>query len=392
MRTGWRRSALAGAGALTCVVALGAASQAATSTTATESASSSETASESTDGGTAADLAEAQTSSEGVEVRTLGTVTVRPYQSAENPPAVLAVHGVQRVDGATVVYWSAGYADGGDVDVDGFSELSSPGGGNGGYTNGGYLGTVRLVDPAGGQVYRTVANPASSGVASPFASPTSAFPDEAGTMGVLYSVLPELPDSVETVDVDLVFGVTIPDVPVADGLLEPAVGGGDVVPLGTGWPEVDEDALGDIEDPDSYVHEISVVSEALDNSQVVTETGETVTIDLAADVLFAFDKADLNPAAQTKLAEIVQKLIADGATGQISVVGHTDSQGSDSYNLDLSNRRAQSVAAVLQPQLASQGLTFAVEGRGEAEPVADNSTPEGQQANRRVTITYTAGG
>ena len=113
MRTGWRRSALAGAGALTCVVALGAASQAATSTTATESASSSETASEGTGGGTTADLAEAQTSSEGVEVRTLGTVTVRPYQSAENPPAVLAVHGVQRVDGATVVYWSAGYADGG---------------------------------------------------------------------------------------------------------------------------------------------------------------------------------------------------------------------------------------------------------------------------------------
>ncbi len=389
MRTGWRRSALAGAGALTCVVALAASSQAASSTTATESATSSET---SDGGGSAAgsDLTRAQTSSEGVEVRTYGTVTVRPYQDASREPAVLAVHGVQRVDGATVVYWSGGSADG-DVDAAGLSEIAGPGAGNGDYTNGGYPGSVRLVDPVGGQVYRTVAHPEQSGVAVPFASPSTAFPQEPGTMGVLYAVLPELPESVATVDVDLVFGVTIPDVPVEDGLLEPAVAGDDVVPLGSGWPEVDEGAIGDI-DADSFVYPLSVVSEALDNSQVVTETGETVTIDLAADVLFAFDRADLNPAAQTKLTEITQKLVADGATGQISVVGHTDSQGSDAYNLDLSNRRAQSVAAVLQPQLASQGLTFAVEGKGEAEPVADNSTPEGQQANRRVTITYTAGG
>jgi outer membrane protein OmpA-like peptidoglycan-associated protein len=72
------------------------------------------------------------------------------------------------------------------------------------------------------------------------------------------------------------------------------------------------------------------------------------------------------------------------------VVGHTDSQGSDAYNDDLSRRRAEAVAAVLRPELAGgPELDLAVEGRGEREPVADNSTDEGRQANRRVSVTFT---
>ncbi|MCY7394719.1 MAG: OmpA family protein [Nocardioides sp.] len=337
------------------------------------------------------DLSESQTSSEDVEVRTFGTVTVRPYQQADRPSVAVALHGVQRVDGATVVYYSMGYT-GEELDPAGLSEISGPGASTGNYSSGGALGSVRLVDTAGGQVYRTVVDPEGpeGPAAQPFSSKHEAFPQEGGVMGVAYAVLPELPASTETVDVDLVFGVTIPDVPVQEGYLEPTADPGTVIPLGTGWPQVQETTVADI-DPDGFVFPLSAVTEALDDSQVVTEEGETVTIDLAADVLFAFDEAELSAAAQAKLAEITQKLTADQATGAVSIVGHTDSQGSDSYNVDLSRRRAQSVAAVLTPALSGQSLTFDVDGKGEAEPVADNGSDEGRQANRRVTITYTTG-
>lgn len=395
-----RRAWLTVAGGLCGVLALATVSQASTASSTTSDPSSSTSSSPSTSGsasqdaGAATDLAEPQTSAEGVEVRTLGTVTVRPYQTASNPPVVLALHGVQRVDGATVVYWSVGSEEEGAIDgPGGLSELAAEQVGAA-YVNTAGVGSVRLVDPSSATAWATVRRPSTADAPSPepFTSGYAALPTEAGQMAVLYAVLPELPDEVETVDVDLMFGVTIPDVPVDEGYLEPTTDPGQVIPLGTGWPEIDTDEVADMEDPGTWTYPLSTVTEALDDTQVVTETGETVTIDLAADVLFAFDRADLNPQAQAKLTEITQKLVADGATGQVSIVGHTDSQGSDAYNQDLSLRRAQSVAAVLQPALGGQSLTFAVEGRGESEPVADNGNPEGQQLNRRVSITYTAGG
>lgn len=377
---------------MVCVLAVAAGSAASTTTTTDDpSPTGSRTPVGSSDG---ADLAQPQVSSEGVEVSTYGTVTVRPYQVAENPPAVLAVHGVQRVDGATVVYFSGGFAGGVDeVDPAGLNELSGPGAANGSYTSGNSVGSVRLVDVENATTYRTVQLPSSvdSAVTLPFGSQAEAFPTEPGVMGVLYAVLPELPDSVDTVDVALLWGVVVRDVPVGDGYLEPAVDGADLIPLGTGWPAVDEAEVADI-DAETFTYPLSAVTEAVDDSQMVTETGDTVTIDLAADVLFAFDRADLSPQAQQRLSQIAQQLVADGATGQVSIVGHTDNQGSDEYNLDLSQRRAQTVADVLQPALAGQDLQLTVEGRGEAEPIADNGSAEGQQANRRVTITYTQEG
>ena len=69
----------------------------------------------------------------------------------------------------------------------------------------------------------------------------------------------------------------------------------------------------------------------------------------------------------------------------ILIVGHTDSKGSESYNQDLSERRAGSAAAYLREQgLAPARLTTV--GRGESEPVATNETAEGRQQNRRVEV------
>jgi outer membrane protein OmpA-like peptidoglycan-associated protein len=121
----------------------------------------------------------------------------------------------------------------------------------------------------------------------------------------------------------------------------------------------------------------------------MTETATVVT--LAADTLFEFDKADLTPAAQANLqrtADAVRK----GGSGPIAISGHTDAKGEDAYNLTLSARRAEAVAAWLKQQPGLSGREFAIEGKGETAPVALNAKPdgsddpEGRARNRRVVV------
>jgi outer membrane protein OmpA-like peptidoglycan-associated protein len=118
----------------------------------------------------------------------------------------------------------------------------------------------------------------------------------------------------------------------------------------------------------------------------VAETRETARglIVSLPDILFDFDKASLRPEAKQVLSKVCGiLLVADGY--ELSVEGHTDSVGSDSYNLDLSRNRAESV----QSFLANCGLTaeqISAAGFGESQPVASNNTPDGRQQNRRVEI------
>ena len=70
----------------------------------------------------------------------------------------------------------------------------------------------------------------------------------------------------------------------------------------------------------------------------------------------------------------------------IEVAGHTDSRGSESYNQELSERRAQSVAQYLAANQVMDERIIAV-GMGELRPVADNSNAAGQRLNRRVELT-----
>ncbi|QXI39600.1 OmpA family protein [Pseudomonas xantholysinigenes] len=113
-------------------------------------------------------------------------------------------------------------------------------------------------------------------------------------------------------------------------------------------------------------------------------TPEVITLDDQGQVLFAFDSAELTAGAQQRLHSLLPKL-NDPSVTSVKVVGHTDSVGSDSYNQKLSERRASSVAEYL----ISQGLAptkVTSQGRGEAEPVADNDTDEGRAHNRRVEL------
>ncbi len=116
---------------------------------------------------------------------------------------------------------------------------------------------------------------------------------------------------------------------------------------------------------------------------VKQETRGTV-ITIPGSVLFPSAKWTLLPAAQTKLAAVADAL-KDQEDHSILVEGHTDSQGSDSFNQDLSDNRARAVKDFLvshgvpSERVKSQGL-------GPTRPVADNKTVEGRASNRRVEI------
>ena len=103
-----------------------------------------------------------------------------------------------------------------------------------------------------------------------------------------------------------------------------------------------------------------------------------------SDVLFDVDKATLKPGAREKLAKVSGILLAyPGLT--IQVEGHTDSTGSDSYNQQLSERRAQAVRDYLVSQRIPAD-TVTARGFGESMPVVTNDTAAGRQQNRRVEL------
>ena len=111
-------------------------------------------------------------------------------------------------------------------------------------------------------------------------------------------------------------------------------------------------------------------------------------INLAENILFDYDKHELNPAAYPLLDELAQAL-QQTKVEHIEIAGHTDSKGSDDYNLRLSLQRAQAVLQALQ-QRHSAGQATA-HGYGEAQPVAPNEvdgtdSPSNRQLNRRVEI------
>jgi outer membrane protein OmpA-like peptidoglycan-associated protein len=116
----------------------------------------------------------------------------------------------------------------------------------------------------------------------------------------------------------------------------------------------------------------------------IRNTGDRLIVTLPQDILFSTDSATLRPTLVSDLRDVGQSLLAyPNTTAQ--VIGHTDSDGDAGYNLDLSQRRAQSVANVLLGEGVQRGR-ISVIGRGEDQPIASNLTPAGKAQNRRVEI------
>lgn len=117
----------------------------------------------------------------------------------------------------------------------------------------------------------------------------------------------------------------------------------------------------------------------------IKEESRGTVITLSGGVLFASGKSELLPAAQLKLNSVADALMQQDPDSKMVVEGHTDSQGGEAYNQDLSQRRAQTV----RDYLVSRGMAAdraTAQGFGPSRPIADNKSTEGRANNRRVEI------
>jgi outer membrane protein OmpA-like peptidoglycan-associated protein len=113
-------------------------------------------------------------------------------------------------------------------------------------------------------------------------------------------------------------------------------------------------------------------------SKLITE-GKLVTYGITFDV----NKADIKPESYGTLKSIAD-VLKENAGVKVKIVGHTDSDGDDALNLDLSRRRAESVRKELSTTFGVDASCMQTEGAGESQPVAPNDTPENKSRNRRV--------
>ena len=130
-----------------------------------------------------------------------------------------------------------------------------------------------------------------------------------------------------------------------------------------------------------------------DEAATVVRRGDQLEVTLATDVLFEFNSATLAPEAVARLTALAPRLARSATPGVVSIVGHSDSIGSEAVNQVLSEARAAAVRDVIAA--ARPDLRFEVSGRGATSPVAPNQidgrdNPEGRARNRRVEITFAA--
>ena len=121
-----------------------------------------------------------------------------------------------------------------------------------------------------------------------------------------------------------------------------------------------------------------------DDNITVVNTGNELVVSMPQDILFATDSTAVQPGLQRELAAVAQNL-RQYPDSTVTVSGHTDNVGTAAYNQDLSQRRADAVAAILMQDGVRANRLIAY-GRGESLPVASNLTPEGRALNRRVEI------
>ena len=168
--------------------------------------------------------------------------------------------------------------------------------------------------------------------------------------------------------------------------------GGEIYIEGSDTGGIDIIGLGD----DTSGAALDLEGTVTDLEGLVTDLDADVTdygykISLSGDVLFEFDKADLKPAATQTLQKVVV-LATKGNAAEVLVEGHTDSKGSDDYNMALSKRRAESVRSWLVDTGGLDAAIVNAQGLGETQAVAENENldgtdnPDGRAQNRRVDI------
>ncbi|WP_332019815.1 OmpA family protein [Kaistella sp.] len=130
------------------------------------------------------------------------------------------------------------------------------------------------------------------------------------------------------------------------------------------------------------------IKETLPGAEV-ERVGEGIKVTMKENMVnFGFDSSDLTSAAKANLDKLAQ-VLKNNMDTNINIYGHTDSKGTDAYNLSLSERRAAAVKNYLVSQGVSASRMFTM-GVGEREPIASNDTDAGRAENRRVEFAITA--
>lgn len=116
----------------------------------------------------------------------------------------------------------------------------------------------------------------------------------------------------------------------------------------------------------------------------VSRVGEGIAVSFPSGILFPFNSTEILPDGRSNLQQLASSL-KEYPNSDILIVGHADSVGTDAYNLDLSQRRAQAASLYLQTLAVPASRLHAV-GKGESEPIQSNDTDAGRAQNRRVEV------
>jgi len=119
----------------------------------------------------------------------------------------------------------------------------------------------------------------------------------------------------------------------------------------------------------------------------VTRVGDQIILNMPSNITFQTGSSNVQPQFRSTLQSVALVLLRFDRT-IVDIIGHTDSDGSEEFNLQLSRERAIAVASVI----SSQGIDarrFSLQGRGESNPIASNATAAGKSQNRRVEIRIT---
>lgn len=181
----------------------------------------------------------------------------------------------------------------------------------------------------------------------------------------LWIMFPAPPEDIESMAVATPITAPFFDIPITDSSETydtQGISTGDIVPL-------------------------TMISDDLGDNTGRTESDEEVSILLSSDVLFDTGSSDLTDDAE-EIIEQVASEIDQSSSPTVKVDGHADDRGSDDVNTPLSEDRAEAVENLLSDKITRENVNFSTEGHGSSDPIADNDTPEGQERNRRVTVTF----
>lgn len=244
--------------------------------------------------------------------------------------------------------------------------LNAPGG-KGPHSTGYALGGTTLIDVKGSKRYYPLIGTDGKCICSQILN-TSFQP---GQPVELYVLFPAPPQDVQKVAVSVRLTPVFPDVPIGPGPAQAPQGA-------TPDPTTAQPQAPKI---------LPLIATVEGDEKAVDEDDANENIRLSADVLFALNKANITARSRSILTEVAKRI--DESQGNIvKIDGHTDNTGNDAINEPLSRRRAQAVEKVLKELVTRQGVTYESQGHGSRQPVASNSTPEGRQKNRRVTVSF----